>query len=316
MMPYTEPIPHGWAMDDANVLAHRFDLPAKLEPLTAVTVGVGQKGMVFLNGEVTVLETPDTYLVTGQELHPLEEGLRLAEAMGKAILPYNGEITLFDMRQKVWPAHLMDLTPASSEHVPMHLTVTYTVDDPVKLNTCGADYKPAPGGDRQMRQDDPRIAAAFDAGISDVVQALLPWAAAFADAKEVQQQLGLQKKRLEALPLLNRHLQPLGLEVISVSFVPLNAICPYCMKPLSLTEMRQKQCRCTDEEGNRQKGCGRPLDACPECHALVRSTDATCTRCNAELLYCRTPGCKTFRKVVRGRFCPVCKGACYPPYTP
>ncbi|MBQ2953267.1 MAG: hypothetical protein IJE07_06885 [Clostridia bacterium] len=313
-MPHTEPIPYAWEARDASVLAHRFALPAKLPPYTALTVSPGQRGLVFLGNATYVLENAGLHLITASLIHTIAEGAEFSlEAFDGAILPYNARITLFDMRPRLWPCETIDLVSANGEHATINLSLSFRAEDVAKLDACGATFQPA-GDDRQMRLDDPVITEAFRRAIADATQRLLRCAAEAPSADEAIASSLSPRTRGDVLALVNSHLTPLGLRALPPHMSPAHATCPYCFKPLSITEIRSRFCSATDEEGKPQKGCGRRLHACPHCQTIVGSDRSICPNpnCAKELLFCHTPGCETYRSVERGRFCPVCRRACYP----
>lgn len=310
-MSHNEPIPYSWEMSDPLVLAHRFALPEILPPYTSVTVAPGQNGLVFINSQVHLLKQAGLTLLTADLIHNLATGHRLTAGMGEAILPYNTQITLFDMRQKLWPAETIDLTAANGEHAVVSLSIAYAVNDPEKLDRCGASYQPCTGGS-QMRQDDPKIAEAFRRAVADVANRLQQRASALPAARDVIASVTAPAMRSEVRSVCDGHLSPLGLQAAQPHLSPTHTTCPYCQKPLSFTEIRRRFCSAVDDEGQPQKGCNRRLHACPSCQTLVGFDRRTCPSCETELLYCSTPGCETYRRVERGRFCTVCKRACYP----
>lgn len=312
-MPHTEPIPYAWEMQDAAVLAHRFALPAVLPPYTALTVGPGQTGLVFLGNQTYVLPESGLHLVTASLIHTVSQGANLAlENFSGAVLPYNAQITLMDMRQKIWYADPIDLCCADGVHAAMNLSLSYHVADAEKLDRSGATYQPAAGGS-EIRQDDPRIAEAFHRAVSDVTQRLTQLASAIASADAPARLTGAAVRR-EIRDIADKHLAPLGLQALTPHLGTSRATCPYCQKALSLTEIRRRFCSAVDDEGKPQKGCNRTLHACPACQTIVGPERSTCPNpaCGQELLFCDTPGCNTYRLVERGRFCPVCRRACYP----
>lgn len=310
-MTRTEPTPYNWEMHDSAVLAHRIGLPAVLPAYAAVTVAPGQQGLVFLGSEQHLLRTAGLHMITGSLIHSLAEGYELAQTGTEAVLPYNAQLTLFDVRQKLWHAQPIDLIAASGEHTAVNLSLSYCIDDVIRLNGCGADYVPCEGGS-EMRLDDPKIADAFQRAISDVTLRLQQRAAEKAAAKDILALLAAPALRTEIRVAADAHLAPIGLKVTSPHLSSAHASCPYCQKQLSLLEIRQRRCSAVDEEGNPQPGCGRTLHACPSCQTIVGPERSVCPTCAEELLFCYTPGCSTYRRVERGRFCPVCKRACYP----
>lgn len=311
-MPHNEPYIFVWEMTDPAVLAHRFKLPVKLPPFTALTVGPGQKGLVFLGNDIFVLPNAGLNLITGDRIHTLAEGMGLMqENYTDVVLPYNSQITLFDVRQKIWHAAPIDARCADGGHVTFNLSLSYCVQDVEKLDRSGATYQPC-GEASEIRQDDPRLSEAFRRAEADVTQKLLARAAAAPSPEEAKQLFSAPALRQEIRAICDGHLMPMGLAVIQPHLTPAHATCPYCQKTLSLTEIRRRFCSNTDDDGQPQKGCNRQLHACPSCQTIVGADRTTCPTCGDELLFCATPGCRTFRKVERGRFCPVCKRACYP----
>lgn len=313
-MPHSEPIPYAWEMRDAAVLAHRFALPAVLPAYTALTVSPGQSGLVFMGNSVYVLPDSGLHLVTASLIHTIAEGaeLSLADYEG-AVLPYNSQITLFDMRQKLWYADPIELRCANGENLALHLSLSYHVVDVEKLDKCGASYQGVPEGS-ELRQDDPQIAAAFESAVAAVTTALLRHAGKAANAAEATERVTSAAVRKEIRSIADEKLLPLGLQALAPHLGPARAACPYCQKPLSLTEIKRRFCSAVDDDGKPQKGCNRRLHTCPYCQTIVGPERSTCPNaaCGKELLFCNAPSCNTYRRVERGRFCPVCRGACYP----
>lgn len=303
--------PYSWDMRDPAVLAHRFDVPDALPPYTALTVAPHQAGLFFLNGKVEIQRDPDLYLLTGSRVHNLAEADRVLRACGEAVLTYNSLLTLMDLRPKLWPAQTLDVTAASGEKLPVHLSLTFRVSDPAKLDGCGATYQPCEGGS-EIRQDDPKIADAFQRALTDVTGHILRRAAELPGLKEAEKLFAGANLATEVRGMADAHLLPLGLQVVSAHISPSRASCPRCHKQLALWEIRRRFCSAVDEEGAPQPGCNHRLHTCPGCGALVGSEQETCLTCGEELLYCFTPGCETYRRVEKSRFCPVCHRACYP----
>ena len=313
-MSVTEPIPFAWQMQDADVLAHRFTLPEVLPPYTALTVSPGQKGLVFMGNATYVLPDAGLQLITASLIHTIAEGTALAlENYSGAVLPYNCQITLFDARPKIWHAEPIDLACANGDHLMLNLSLNFCVDDVEKLDKCGATYQPLDQAS-EMRQNDPVIDSALKNALAAATQRLTVCAADAPSAQEATSLVLSTRVRGDIMAEVHRHLQPLGLKALPVSICPANVICPYCQKPLSLTELKRRFCSATDDEGNPQKGCNRKLHACPYCQTIVGPEHAFCPnrKCQKELLFCHDAGCQTYRIVERGRFCPVCKRACYP----
>ena len=311
MSPHAHQAPYRWEMRDPAALAHRFSVPDALPPYTALTIAPHQAGLFFINGQIEMHREPDLYLLTGSRVHSLEEADRILHACGEATLTYNSLLTLFDLRPKLYPARLLEAAAASGEVVAAHLSLVYQVADPQTLDGCGATYQPCEGGS-EIRQDDPRLSDAFRRSLDDLTALLARRAAQAPTAAEAEKLLLSPDLSGEMRPMADAHLLPVGLQAVSIRLSPARALCPHCRKPLSLDEMRRRFCSSVDEAGRPQPGCNRRLHACPGCGALVGPEQQTCADCGEELLFCFTPWCETYRRVERGRFCPVCRRACYP----
>ncbi len=310
-MSLNEPIPYHWKMQDSPVLAHRIALPEKLSAWTALTVDPGQNALVFLDGQEHLFDQASTYLLTGNVVHDLAQGYHIAAAGGEAVLPFHAQMTVFDMRPKLWIADPIDLTAANGEHASVTLSVSYCVDNPEKLNLSGAAYRSGADGS-DLHPDDPIIQGAFQAAIAEATPKLAERAAALATGSGVISALIAPDLRSAVSALFGLRLMPVGLRVVSLNLMPAHATCCYCGKELSVTEVRRRFCSAVDDNGQPQRGCNRRLHACPSCGAIVGPERSTCPTCGDELLYCSTPGCETYRRVEKGRFCVVCKCACYP----
>lgn len=310
-MPHTPNTPYAWTMQDPAVLAHRFTVPELLAPYTALTVAPGQSGLVFIDDQVHRCTDAGIYQLTDSLVRTIEEAEALRRACSEVPMTYNAQLILFDVRQKLHPAQTISLTAANQERVTASLSLTYCVDNPEKLHSCGANYQPCEGG-LELRADDPRIAEAFRRAVDEAAEHLSRQAAGMDDARSVEAMLTNARLRTELRGMADGHLLPLGLRLTAAYLSPARTFCPYCRKQLSLTEIRRRFCSAVDDDGKPQSGCGKPLHVCPSCDTIVGAEHPICPTCSQELLFCSSPGCNTYRLVERGRFCPVCKRACYP----
>lgn len=295
-------VPYSWSMPDPLVLAHRFNTPEVLPPFTSVVVKPGQQAFTSVNDVQTVHREAATHVLTGTLNHTIEQAVTIGQMGGEAHISYHAEIILFDMRPKVLPQETILLTAANGEEVAAFLSLTYQVDSVEALNCCGAVYQPAADAS-EIRQDDPVLEAAFRQAMAHITHALEQMAAKECDAAAVEK-LTASTALTELCRSARCFLAPAGLLLKSVRISPVRRICPYCSLHLSLTEL--KNLRCEKED------CRRQLHACPSCGKLVRLGDTSCPHCRHELLWCGAPGCQQYRLVDRGRFCPVCRRACYP----
>lgn len=305
------PSPYQWTMADPAVLAFRFAAPDPLPPYTAVTVSPGQAGYFLFNDSTRLCDKAGLYLLTGSMIHTLQQAEAIQRSGGEAVLTYNAQLLLFDLRPKLYPAEAIEVKTGTGEGVTLSLAIAYRTENVEKLYRSGATFQPAEGGDA-LRQDDPLIADAFRRAVTDATVLLREHAAAADGAQDAEKALTHPRLLMELRARAALTLAPLGLRADAVHVSIARRNCPYCQKVLSLTEVRERFCRAVDEEGNPQEGCGRRLSACPACGAIVGPERATCPTCQQELLFCDTPGCQTYRVPVHGRFCPVCRRACYP----
>lgn len=300
--------PYSWTMTSPGVLAHRFDTPELLPPLTALTVGSGQAGLALINGETQLCTAVDNHILTGDVSHSVRDGYRVAMGGGKAHINYNSEITLFDTRLKSLPQETVQLTAANLDETFVFLGLDVRANDIVLLNNSGATFHPCAdgSGDSELLLSDPVLQAAFAQASSQITATLRQMAEQAADSAAVRELL-LDRQSAESLRRgAERLLLPLGLTLDNVRLTLTERSCPYCARQLTLMDVRQRRCSPTN-------GCGCVLHTCPQCSRFVRSDQAVCPSCREKLLWCATKGCETFRKVEKGRFCPVCRRACYPP---
>lgn len=309
-MTATERAPYSWAMTDPLTLAHRFAVPEQLPPCTAVTVLPHQAGLFFVSGKQELRTEPDHYLLTGSRIHSIPEAERILRECGEAVVTYHSQLTLFDLRPKLFPTQRIGLR-AGGKSITASLVLTVRVADPRLLSGCGATWQPA-GDAREIRLDDPLLTTRISAELQALTISLQQRADALSDQSAVERLLTHPATLTEARVLLDKPLQDMGLTAESVRLALSRASCPRCHKPLSPEEIDSKFCSNQDEEGNPKPGCGRRLHACPHCDSIVGLDAAVCPVCNHELLFCTSPGCSTFRRVKHDRFCVVCHLACYP----
>jgi len=305
------PAPYQWTMADPAALAFRFAAPDPLPPYTAVNVLPGQAGYFLFNDSPRLCDKAGLYLLTGSMIHTLQQAEAIQRSGGEAVLTYGAQLLLFDMRPKLYPAETIEVATGGSGSVTVNLALAYRTENAEKLYRSGATFQPADSGD-ELRQDDPLIADAFRRAAMDAAVLLREHAAACDGIQAAEKALTAPKLLMELRARAALTLAPLGLRADAVHVSIARRNCPYCQKVLSLTEVRERFCRAVDDEGNPQEGCGRRLNACPACGTIVGPERASCPTCQQELLFCDTPGCQTYRLPVHGRFCPVCRRACYP----
>lgn len=301
-------VPYSWTMTSSNVLAHRFNLPEPLEPFTSLTVRPGQTGLAFINGEEIICREEQTHVLTGDVQHNVREAIGQLSQGGKALLLHHGEITLFDTRLKALPKETIQLKAANNDEVFAFLNLVVQVGNVRELKNKCSDFTPCAdgSGDSELTLDAPLLRDAFAKVVSDVTTALEQAAAQAADQDGVYALLAdhalLSDLRRNAERKL---LHPLGLVLDSIRLTRTERACPYCSRQLSVLEIRGRRCQ----------SCGCALHHCPGCNRILRSDQAVCPNpnCGEKLLWCGSKGCETFRRPERGRFCPVCRGACYPP---
>lgn len=305
-MPHTEPIPLHWEMTDPAVLSHRFCLPEKLARYTAVTVADGQQGLIFIGDEPFEAATPGLYMVTGDEIHSLAEGMALTVAGYTPVMPYNAQIILFDTRQKLWQAPPAQLTAGNAETASISMTLVYRVAEPGKLNQISTSPVVTDDGSCEIRQDDPMIAGAFTAAISAMTNFLQGIAQLKASASAITGMLTDSHLCAAACDKANQQLTRLGLQAVTLYLSSTHDQCPFCLKKLTQPEIDQQRCGTLTD-----RGCGSRLHICPSCQSIVSAESLLCPTCRQELLYC--DNCETYRRLEPGqRFCPVCRRACYP----
>lgn len=306
-MPSNDIHPLVWQMSDPDVLAHRFDLPPQLQAFTAVTVFPDQRGLVFLNDVLHRLDEPsNTYLLTGDRIDSIGEGYRITQAGSEAVMAYNARITLFDVRAKEWQSDYADLTAANGEHVPVRVSLTCRVRDPERLDSCGAAFRPGEGC-TELRLSDPRFTTLLQGIAGGVAGLLREKAAALPDRADVVKMVYSAHESQDVTGCVSRDLNALedmGLTLTALRLLPVEALCPRCREALSLQDIQARRC----------SRCGDRLHACPGCQALLGPDHDRCPVCRKEeLFFCYSPSCGTYRRPERGRFCPVCRRACYPP---
>lgn len=302
--------PYSWTMTAPGVLAHRFHTPERLPPFTSLTVRPGQTGLTFINGEQRVCASADTHVLTGNISHTIRDGVTVSSDGGTAHILYHSEITLFDTRPKALPQETIQLTAADGEETFAFLNMTVQVADVVALNRSGAAFLPCAdgSGDSELLLGDDILRSACAQAAAQASALLQQESSKAADSAAVRALL-LDPDVAERLRLMSEApLAAFGLSLDSVRLSPTERSCPYCSRQLSLMDIRRGRCSTTS-------GCGCTLHTCPSCSRFVRSDQAVCPnpQCREKLLWCGTKGCETFRRVVNGRFCPVCRRACYPP---
>ncbi|MBR3764432.1 MAG: zinc ribbon domain-containing protein [Clostridia bacterium] len=305
-MPSNDLHPLVWHMSDPDVLAHRFALPPQLRAFTSVTVFPDQRGLVFLNDVLHRLDEPsNTYLLTGDRIDSIGEGYRITQAGSEAVMAYNARITLFDMRPKEWQSDYADLTAADGEHVPVRIVLVCQVRDPERLEQCGAAFRPGEDGS-QLRLSDPLFITLLRAIAGGVADLLREKSAALPGRAEVARMVHAAHQAPDTTNYVTNEISALarmGLALTALRLLPVEALCPHCRETLSLQDIHARRC----------SRCGETLHACPGCQALLGPDHQRCPFCREELFFCYSPGCGTYRRPERGRFCPVCKRACYPP---
>lgn len=298
------PTPYAWAMPDPAALAFRFAVPNPLGRYTAVTVAPGQAGYFFLNDQIHRCDEPGLYLLTGSMIHTLEEAEAIQRHGGEAVQAYNAQLLLFDLRPKLSPTMPLEMPTAEGEKVTVNLAVKYHVERVEKLYQSGATFQPGADGD-VLTQSDPLIADALRRA-AEAAAVILAERTAQMENAAAAEQLFMTDNALKAAMCarIAGILAPVGLMADAVHLSVARRQCPYCGKALSLTELQEH--RCYSEAG----GCGRQLHTCPACETIVGSERDACPTCGLELLWC--DACQTYRRVEKGRFCPVCRRACYP----
>lgn len=304
---HSSPAPFAWTMTESDVLAHRFSVPELLPAFSALTVRSGQAGLALIGGQQLLCLEQDTHILTGDASHSIPEGYRVAAAGGNAQVNYHPEITLFDTRLKSLPQETVLLTSADGGETFAFLSLTFHISDIVLFNRCGAVYQPCGNGDySEIGLNDASLTEVFSHVLSTVTAVLQKSAMDAQDPSQVRAML-LDNTLGETLrQIADQQLLPLGLTADFVRLKITERSCPYCSRQLSLMDIRRGRCSATE-------GCGCALHRCPSCDHFVRSDQTKCPGCHSKLLWCGSKGCETFRTVERGRFCPVCRCACYPP---
>lgn len=297
-----------WHMDDPDVLAHRFCLPQELKEYTAVTVFPDQRGLAFLNSREFFLDEPDnTYMLTGDRIDSVVQGYHIMQAGSAPVTAVNPQLTLFDMRVKDRQSDLIELR-GSDDRTLLVIRIVLSCrlgDSKADLNRFLAHagvFRPGRDGSH-LRLSDIASAPAFTNAFAAASAFLTGKAASLMSVRDAKAMLQNVRDDAALTGAVAAELAPWGFVLDGLHIHPIDALCPHCSEPLSLEDITRRRC----------SHCAGKLHSCPHCQALIGPHHDRCPVCrkNEELLFCES--CGGYCLPVRGRFCPTCHRACYPP---
>ena len=300
-----------WHMDDPDVLAYRFDLPQELKEYTAVTVFPDQKGLAFLNSQHFFLGEPDnTYMLTGDRIDSVVQGYHIMQAGSTPVTAVNPRLTLFDMRVKERQSDFIELKNSENRTLLIvRIVISYRLSDTeAGLNqflSHAAAFRPGSSGS-QIHLSDVAALPTFETAVNAVHSFLSARLSGLTDPREAKAAIQQARDSRELMTCITRELTVCGLVPDALHILPVDALCPHCQHPLSLEDIKARRC----------SHCAEDLYSCPHCQALIGPHHDRCPVCrrDEELLFCES--CRSYCIPVRGRFCPACHRACYPPRRP
>lgn len=301
----SEPL-YRWPMRDASILVRSFDTPDILEPYTTVILQPGQEAIVFTDDRLMHLTEVASHMITGNMRVDLQQTFRILQAGGTVHTSFGSAITLFDVRTRLLPTESLMLKTADGSQVHLSFGGAFRIADPTRMVMNALHLQPcAGGGAHELRMDDPFVQDVIRRITDIAAEELAQAAQTCAHAEEAKKRLPRSEVTAPILRRVNDTIRQTGFLLERLRPTLTERACPYCHRPLSMQEIRNRRC------GDENTGCNRPLEVCPECGALVTQEYAACPRCAAELTWCDR--CRRFAQVEKGRFCIRCHTACYPP---
>lgn len=296
---------YSWVMKDTGSLARGFATPDVLEANAAVIVKPGQEAIVFIDDDLKHFDQIGTHVMTGTMRVNIADAIRIARAGGSVHTSFASAITIFDVRNRVFPPETLVLPTAEGDAY-ITLSGSYRISSVPLMVRSALPMTPS--------LEDP---GAFDLRadsdfIRDVISQITSVATAVLreQVRDAQSPADVTKLTLrpevtdEIVRQVNAALSRTGFRMDSARLSLTERTCPYCRRQLSALELRSRRC------GNDKVGCNQQLESCPSCDAIVARGQTICPRCHQELLWCEN--CRTYAHVERGRFCTRCKAACYP----